>query len=108
MPAAARKFEPVSLVSKESVGIVRFLMNVEHADARVVQSIESAVAWFRASQLNGIRWTEKADATQTRGFDRVVVKDPAAPPLWSRFYEIGTNRPIFEGRDPGDLTTIAE
>jgi len=24
----------------------------------------------------------------------VVVKDSAASPLWARFYEIGTNRPI--------------
>ena len=29
----------------------------------------------------------------------MVVPDPAAPPLWARFYEIGTNRPIFSGRD---------
>ena len=28
-----------------------------------------------------------------------MVKDPAAPPLWARFYEIGTNRPIFSDRD---------
>jgi PelA/Pel-15E family pectate lyase len=28
-----------------------------------------------------------------------VVKDPAAPPIWARFYEIGTNRPLFSGRD---------
>jgi len=29
----------------------------------------------------------------------VIVEDLAAPPLWARFYEIGTNRPIFCGRD---------
>ena len=23
----------------------------------------------------------------------------AAPPIWARFYEIGTNRPIFSDRD---------
>jgi PelA/Pel-15E family pectate lyase len=28
-----------------------------------------------------------------------VVPDATAPPLWARFYEIGTNRPIFSGRD---------
>ena len=33
------------------------------------------------------------------GVERTVVKDPQAPPLWARFYEIGTNRPVFEGRD---------
>ena len=98
-PAPARKFEPVSLVSRESVGITRFLMGVEHPDPRIVQSIESAVAWFKAAQLGGIRWVEKADSTQPGGFERTVVKDPSAPPLWARFYEISTNRPIFEGRD---------
>lgn len=107
-PAAARRFEPVSLVSKESAGIVRFLMGVERPDARIAQSIEAAVAWFRAAQLSGIRWTEKADATQPRGFDRVAVKDPSAPPLWARFYEIGTNRPIFEGRDNVVRYSVAE
>src|SRR5262249_40490661 len=33
------------------------------------------------------------------GRNRVVVKDPRAPPLWARFYEIGTNKPIFADRD---------
>ena len=30
--------------------------------------------------------------------DRVVVKDPEGS-IWARFYEIGSNRPIFVGRD---------
>ena len=29
----------------------------------------------------------------------ISIKDPNAPPLWARFYEIGTNRPIFSDRD---------
>ena len=28
-----------------------------------------------------------------------MVADPTAEPLWARFYEIGTNRPMFVGRD---------
>lgn len=98
-PAPARKFEPVSLASRESVAVTRFLMGVERPDSRVVEAIESAVAWFKASQLSGIRWVEKEDKAQPGGFERTLVKDPQAPPLWSRFYEIGTNRPVFEGRD---------
>lgn len=35
----------------------------------------------------------------TADFDVVVVSDTAAPPLWARHYEIGTNRPIVAGRD---------
>ncbi|HTG87345.1 MAG TPA: pectate lyase, partial [Pyrinomonadaceae bacterium] len=27
------------------------------------------------------------------------VKDPEGKPSWARFYEIGSNRPIFSGRD---------
>ena len=29
----------------------------------------------------------------------MVVPDPAAKPLWARFYEIGTNKPMYVGRD---------
>ena len=107
-PAAARRFEPVSLASKESVGIVRFLMGVERPDARVVQSIESAVAWFRAAQLSGIRWVERRDASKPGRMERTLVADPDAPPLWARFYEIGTNRPVFEGRDNVVRYSVAE
>ncbi|HEV2761393.1 MAG TPA: pectate lyase [Pyrinomonadaceae bacterium] len=98
-PAPARKFEPVSLSGGESVGVVRFLMSVENPDARVVEAIERAVEWFREVKVTGVRWIEKRDASKPGGFERVAVSDPAAPPLWARFYEIGTNRPVFLGRD---------
>ncbi|HEX8150867.1 MAG TPA: pectate lyase [Pyrinomonadaceae bacterium] len=98
-PVPARKFEPVSLASRESVAVTRFLMGVERPDPRVVEAVESAVAWFDSSRQSGIRWVEKEDKTQPGGFERTLVKDPQAPPLWARFYEIGTNRPVFEGRD---------
>ncbi|MET0647356.1 MAG: pectate lyase [Pyrinomonadaceae bacterium] len=98
-PAPARKFEPVSLASRESVAVTRFLMGIERPDARVVESIEAAVVWFNAAQLSGIRWIEKEDKSVEGGIERSLVKDPQAPPLWARFYELGTNRPVFEGRD---------
>jgi PelA/Pel-15E family pectate lyase len=98
-PAPARAFEPVSLTGSESVGIVRFLMGIKHPDERVIKSIESAIQWFQKSKLTGIRWVEKPDSSKPHGFDRVVLKDPEAGPLWARFYEIKTNRPIFIGRD---------
>jgi PelA/Pel-15E family pectate lyase len=98
-PAAARKFELVSLSGLESVGIVRFLMSLPNPNKTVIDSIEGAVAWFKKSQLKGIRWIEQADTTKSNGIDRVVVADPNAPPLWARFYEITSNRPMFVGRD---------
>jgi PelA/Pel-15E family pectate lyase len=95
-PAAARAFEPVSLSGLESVGIVRFLMKIEHPSQRVIDAIESAVAWFEKTKISGFRWQE----TRTgNGFDRELRRDANSGPLWARFYEIGTNRPIFAGRD---------
>lgn len=103
-PAPARAYEPVSLSGLESVGIVRFLIEIEHPDARIAEAIEAAVAWFKTAQLNGIRWVEKpGDAA-----DHVVVSDRDAPPLWARFYQIETNRPIFIGRDSVIRYSVAE
>src|SRR5215208_119083 len=98
-PAPARKYELVSLSGGESVGIVRFLMSIKDPSPAVVDAVESALKWFEQSQLKGVKWVEKADASQPNGFDRVVVKDPDGGSIWARFYELGTNRPIFVGRD---------
>ena len=98
-PAPARKYELVSLSGGESVDIVRFLMAIKNPSPAVIESINSAVEWFEKTKLTGIRWIEKSDPAQPGGKDRVVIKDPNAGPLWARFYEIGTNRPIFVGRD---------
>jgi len=51
--------------------------------------------------LKGIKWVEVSN-------DRVVVPDPDAGPIWARFYEIGTNRPIFVGRDGVVKYSVAE
>jgi PelA/Pel-15E family pectate lyase len=98
-PAKARAYELPSLSGSESAGIVHFLMGIEKPSAEVVKSIEAAVAWFRANQIKGIRVAVQPAPGTPKGTDRVVVADASAPPLWARFYELGTNRPIFCGRD---------
>jgi PelA/Pel-15E family pectate lyase len=97
VPAWARTYEPPSLSGSESVGIVRFLMDIERPPPEVIAAIEGAVAWFRGVAIQGLRLEEFTAADGRR--DRRVVPDPAATPLWARFYELGTNRPIFLGRD---------
>lgn len=91
-PAKARAFEPVSLTSGESVGIVRYLMLDGKPTPEVVEAIESAVSWYRKNQIKGIRWE------RIKG-ENVVVKDKNAPPIWARFYQMETMKPIFIGRD---------
>jgi PelA/Pel-15E family pectate lyase len=107
-PAKARAYELPSLSGSESVGIVEFLMGIDHPPAEVVRAIEGAVAWFRASRIEGIAVKAVPAPGTAKGFDNVVVADAAAPPLWARFYELGTNRPIFCGRDSVVKYSMAE
>jgi PelA/Pel-15E family pectate lyase len=107
-PAKARAYEHPSLSGSESVGIVRFLMGIENPDARVIAAIEAAIAWLKSVQINGFRYYDKRDAALEKGYDRVLEADANAAPLWARFYEIGTNRPIFSGRDSVIKYNVAE
>lgn len=96
-PAWARKFEPPSLSGNESVAITRFLMDIPDPSPEVIASVEGAVRWFRASAIEGQRVETITDAQGRR--DRRIVADPAAGPIWARFYALEDNRPIFLGRD---------
>ena len=107
-PAPARTFEPVSLSAGESVDIVRFLMSIKDPSPAVVEAVDSAIKWFEQTELKGLKWVEKADPSQPGGIDRVVVKDPDGGSTWARFYEIGSNRPIFAGRDGVVKYNVAE
>jgi len=98
-PAQGRSYEHPSISGSESVGIVRFLMRLDDPSPEIIQAIESAVAWFEASRLHGFRLQTVTGPAYEHGRDRIVVADADAPPLWARFYEIGTNRPMFSGRD---------
>jgi len=107
-PAPGRSYEKASLSGAESVGIVRFLMSIDRPNPQVIEAIQAAIAWFDRVKLIGIKQVEKRDPAQPKGFDKVIVQDPTAGPLWARFYEIGTNRPIFCGRDGVIKYSLAE
>ena len=107
-PRKARAYEHPSLSGQETVGIIRFLMSREKPDTRVVEAIEAAVSWLKAVQIDGLRVEQRRDPSLPEGRDVVAVADPSAPPLWARFYEIGTNRPIFSGRDGVIRYSLAE
>jgi pectate lyase len=107
-PRPGRSYELVSLSGGESVGIVRLLMSLEEPSPEVVRAIEGAVAWFESAKLKGIRVTVVKDAKSPTGRNKVVVKDPDAPPLWARFYQVDNNRPIFADRDGVARDDLAE
>ena len=107
-PERARSYELASLSGAESVGIVRFLMGIENPGKDVIASIEGAVSWFEKSRLEGVRLVRREDASTQRGFDYLVLKEPGAPSLWARFYDLRTNQPIFCSRDGVPRKSLAE
>jgi PelA/Pel-15E family pectate lyase len=98
-PRPARTFEPASLAALETIGIVHVLMAVDPPTPRIDAAIDATAAWYEAAKIHGIGVEDRPDPNRSKGYHRVVVKDPTAPPMWARFYEIGTNRPIFADRD---------
>ena len=99
-PVWARAFEPPSIVTEESVSVVRFLMSINNPSPEVIESIQSAVAWFDRVKIHGLRIEDiKAEPVQFAyhwsDIDRVEVKDPDAPPIWTRYYDLDTEKPIF-------------
>ena len=94
-PRAARAFEPVAISGGESASVLQMLMAIPKPSTEVIAAIEAGVRWYRDNRIDGLR----VDTIAGEYPDRVVREDPDAPPLWARFYEIETGRPIFAGRD---------
>ena len=87
-PVTARSYEMASLASRESAGIVSFLMALPAPDAKAVAAVHHAADWFRSHEIFGYVYAPYAR------------RDSAgAGPLWARMSEIGTNRPIFSNRE---------
>jgi hypothetical protein len=74
-PAWARAFEPPSVCTAESVGVIRTLIELylETGEEKFLAPIPAAIAWFKASEIQ--------------------------PNTWARFYELHTNKPIYGDRD---------
>lgn len=98
----ARKFEMTSLASQESAYLLLFLMELDNPDKQTVQAIHAGIKWFDKNKLVGQKWSRE---------DIKLQQVPSAPPMWARFYEIGTNKPIFGDRDGSvhyDVSEISE
>lgn len=112
-PAWARKFEPACICSSESAWLVLFLMSIDHPSKAIIDAIQNATAWFEASKIDNIR-IDRIPAPplvtpyKTSTTDKVVVGDSAAPPIWTRYYELKTHRPLFCNRDSKVVYSLAE
>ncbi len=112
-PVAARAYELPSITANESVSVVEFLQRIPDPTPKVLTAIDSALNWFRQSALKGLRLRRVPIQpvrfkNHTATYDVMVVKDPVAPPLWARFYDVETGQPIFCKRDGTQVTALSE
>ncbi len=113
-PAQGRAFELPSIVSQETVEMLRYLMSIQQPSAAQINAIESAVAWLRLSQIKGVRLEkvtlEKPVQYQyhVATFDHRLVDDADAPPLWARFYDLQDNSIVLANRDSVRVKNFSE
>lgn len=112
-PAWARAFEPPCICNGESAKVVLLLMSLPHPSKAVVDAVQNAVNWFNESKITGIvikTVSAKADTGRYNisHSDRVVIPDPQAPPIWTRYYELKTHRPMFCNRDSKVVYALAD
>ena len=92
-PVSARNYEMPSLASSESATIVLFLMQLPNPDARTVAAVHSAAAWFSKTEIKG-------KSFQVVGKEsRKLIDAPEHAAMWARYYEVGTDKPVFGDRD---------
>ncbi len=112
-PAWARAYEMPSICNGESVSIVFMLMSIENPDTRIISAVQSAIKWFDDSKIlntkvKTIPAPPEVTPYKINKIDRIVVTDSTAPPIWTRFYEIDTERPLFSDRNSKLLYSMAE
>ena len=102
-PASARNYEMPSLSSGESAGVMLFLMRLPLADTNIAAAVHSAATWFQTTAIR-----DKAYRRTDANDGRHLVDSPGSDPLWARYYEIGSNRPLFGERDKSIHDTVEE
>lgn len=104
-PAQGRSFELPSIVSQETVEMLRYLMEIERPSLEVIAAVDAGVAWLARSQIKGMRLEQVKLPVpvkypyHTADYDSRLVADPAAPPLWARFYDLTDNSIVLANRD---------
>ena len=112
-PQNARTFEPAAICNGESTGIVFLLMQINNPSVEVINSIQGAIKWFEESKIYGIKVIQVDSSHADYMYhstdkDKVVAEDPDAPPIWTRFYEPVTHKPLFCRRDGKLVYSLAE
>ncbi|HUA62601.1 MAG TPA: pectate lyase [Verrucomicrobiae bacterium] len=100
-PVAGRNYEPAALCSAESGALLEFLMELPKPNATIVRAVGDGEAWLEKVAIH--------DKAYVRGpAGGTLVDRSGAPAIWARYYQIGTDRPIFGDRDKTIHDTVEE
>jgi PelA/Pel-15E family pectate lyase len=91
-PESGRNYELPAATAAESARVLVFLMRLPQPSPAVVAAVGAGVAWLQRTAIYGYAYRR-----DTGG--RRLVPAAGAGPIWARYYQIGTDRPIFGDRD---------
>jgi PelA/Pel-15E family pectate lyase len=101
-PVSARNFEPPAESAAESAHVLMQLMNsLPTPNAEEQDAIRAAAAWLRKTAIYGQSWERSAEGGQ-------LVARSGAGPIWARYDQIGTEKPIFSDRDKTIHDNVSE
>jgi len=93
-PTSARNYEPPALSSGESGRVLAYLMSIPRPTPAIVEAVKGGVAMLKQLAVKDRAWV-MVDAVQGKR----LIEQPGAGPLWSRYYDATTLKPVFGDRD---------
>ncbi|OAM90979.1 pectate lyase [Termitidicoccus mucosus] len=110
-PAKARKYELPSLCSVDTAEIIQYLMGFDNPDARIIRAVQAGAAWLDKVKITDVK-VENFKTTDSKTgkpvTDKREVPSPGAGPLWTRFYELETDHPMYATLKSEVVYTFAE
>ncbi len=100
-PCSARNYEMPAQASAESAGILMFLMEIQKPSPEVAVALKAAAEWFNKTASSGLVF-------RPVNGERHLVAKPGAGPIWPRYSQLGSDRPIFGDRDKSIHDNVEE
>lgn len=103
-PMMGRSYELPSIVSQETVEVLRYLMSIPSPSPEIIASVNAGVVWLQRSALHELKVETFNTAPEKYEWhssdkDRRLVEDANAPLLWARFYDLQDNSVVLANRD---------
>ena len=101
-PVSARNYEMPSQCSSESDDVMLLLMDeLPDPDEAEQRAIRSAASWFRKTAIYGQTYGRTPSG-------RGLIAQQGAGPIWARYYQLDTDKPIFGDRDKSIHDDLSE